>query len=242
MKFDKRKHYYGILDVESAGECDSPLVYDLALVIVDKKGVIHDKKNWVIQEIFDDLSLMEKAYFIRFYDRYLRMIRKGEVDKVPFDVAREEFNEMLVKWNVKTICAYNLAFDGKALPSTMIHLEKESNKFLTHPCKKLDLWSMFCETVGQQKGFRSFAIKNGYYSEYGNIRTSAEIAYRYITKNTSFIESHTALNDCIIESEIFAHCLKQHKKFTRNRLIDRPFTRVPKLTSKEKKEIELLGQ
>jgi response regulator RpfG family c-di-GMP phosphodiesterase len=36
--------------------------------------------------------------------------------------------------------------------------------------------------------------------------------YRYIKKDTSFIESHTGLEDTLIEKEILAYCIKQHKK------------------------------
>ena len=40
----------------------------------------------------------------------------------------------------------------------------------------------------------------------------AEVIYRYITGNNTFIESHTGLEDCMIEKEIFAKCCRQHKK------------------------------
>jgi hypothetical protein len=36
--------------------------------------------------------------------------------------------------------------------------------------------------------------------------------YRFITKNTDFVESHTALDDTEIEAAIMTKCLKRHKK------------------------------
>lgn len=43
----------------------------------------------------------------------------------------------------------------------------------------------------------------------------AEVIYRYLTGNIDFIESHTGLEDVMIEKEIFAHCNRQHKKMRR---------------------------
>jgi hypothetical protein len=44
------------------------------------------------------------------------------------------------------------------------------------------------------------------------VRLTAEILYRYITGNNDFIESHTGLEDVLIETKIMSHCFRQHKK------------------------------
>ena len=46
-------------------------------------------------------------------------------------------------------------------------------------------------------------------------RVTAEVLYRYITKDVDFIESHTGIEDVMIEKEIFAYCIKQKKKMVR---------------------------
>ena len=232
IKLDKRKHYTGILDVESVGTQEQAIVYDVGLVITDKKGVVHDQKNWIIKEIFEDQELMSSAYYIRHYGKYQNMIARGEVELVSFLQMQEEFNEMLEKWNTKTVAAYNLEFDSGALPHTMKRLNIEG-KFLNKSYQILDIWSLFCETVAQQKGFRKFAIKHGLYSKFNNIRTSAEVAYQYINNDIDFIEEHTALADCLIETEIYAHCIRQNKKHTRNNLVKKPWSLVSKLTREE---------
>ena len=43
----------------------------------------------------------------------------------------------------------------------------------------------------------------------------AEVLYRYISGNNEFIESHTGLEDVLIEKEIFAYCVKQKKAMRR---------------------------
>lgn len=236
IKLDRRKHYTGILDVESVGTEEQAIVYDVGLVITDKKGQVQEKKGWIIKEVFEDKELMESAYYIRHYPKYLRMLAEGEFELVPFIQMQEEFNEMLERWNVKTVAAYNLEFDSGALPHTMNYLNIEG-KFLRDSYQILDLWSFFCETVAQQKGFRKFAIKHELYSKFYNLKTTAEVAYRYIHNDPEFIEEHTALADCLIETEIYAHCVRQNKKHTRNKLVNRPWSLVKKAT---KKEIQLV--
>ena len=53
--------------------------------------------------------------------------------------------------------------------------------------------------------------ENGYLTKNGQVRKTAEIIYRYITKDNDFTESHTGLEDVMIEKEILAHCFRQHK-------------------------------
>ena len=71
---------------------------------------------------------------------------------------------------------------------------------------------MACDVLLDSNTFRRFAEKNGYISEAGNYQTSAEIAYRYITDKNDFIESHTGLEDVLIEVDIMAKCFRKHKK------------------------------
>ena len=39
-------------------------------------------------------------------------------------------------------------------------------------------------------------------------RFTAEVLWRYISKNNDFVESHTGLKDVEIEKEIFTKCLE----------------------------------
>ena len=57
---------------------------------------------------------------------------------------------------------------------------------------------------------------NDYCQRNGKPRATAEILYKYITANEDFMEDHTGLEDVLIEKEIFAKCMAQHKKMRRN--------------------------
>jgi hypothetical protein len=44
------------------------------------------------------------------------------------------------------------------------------------------------------------------------VRKTAEVIWRYLTDHVTFEEEHTGLADVTIEAQIFAECVRQHKK------------------------------
>ena len=71
--------------------------------------------------------------------------------------------------------------------------------------------------------------ENHNYMTNGRPRATAEILYRYMTGNNNFIESHTGLEDVLIEKEIFAWCIRQHKKMTKSPYKDKILSKEEKL-------------
>ena len=59
--------------------------------------------------------------------------------------------------------------------------------------------------------YRRFWERHGLLTANGRLSASAENLYRFILKDPTFVESHTALEDVMIEKEILAYCYKQHK-------------------------------
>lgn len=75
-----------------------------------------------------------------------------------------------------------------------------------------DLWGLSCKYILNNDEYKQQCINNNWKSQSGKYyKTSAETTYRFITNNDEFIESHTAVEDAIIESEIFAKILKVTK-------------------------------
>jgi len=226
-KIDKRRKYIAVFDTETAGSLDFPLVYDIGLSICDRHGKIYQKQDWVIKEIFDNKKLMENAYYGKKRPIYENRIEKGETQKVPFKQARKEFNNILKKWGVKVIMAYNLSFDIRALTSTCKFLYRqfmydESNKFLQIKVDLQDIWGFACETIYQQKGFHYMIKMYKFYTPKKNPLTNAEIGYRYIMGDMEFKERHTALSDTEVEVAILAKCYRTHKKYTKG-IINHPW-------------------
>ena len=129
---------------------------------------------------------------------------------VPVESAFLELTEDIQKFNIKTVYAYNAAFDTR----TINNLAKEFD--LANPLRNLEidcLWFWSAQTIFQQKNFKKWADKNFEYTmtDKGNYKTSAEIAYAYLTNEPHFEEVHRGLEDCLIEYKIFLACRKQKK-------------------------------
>lgn len=217
-KIDKRKKYIMVVDVETAGNFASPQVYDFGFAICDKKGNIVEERSYVISEVFDNVRLMNTAYYACKLPIYHEGLANGKFVKTDFMSARKEFLDLMEKYDIKTISAYNLMFDMKALKSTMQTLGYGSkflpteNRYHKDNLDLLCIWSFACEVLFTQKTYSRIAIAQGWVSEAGNMKTNAECAWRYITKDFDFEEEHTGLADVRIECVILAKCIAQKKK------------------------------
>lgn len=205
------------IDTETCGNLKNPLVYDLGIAVHDREGNILETRSWVIRETFYGRSRkMATAYYAEKLPIYHRGIKEGKWQVVSLFKARAEMLEMISKYKVKAIIAYNAAFDKKALDCTMKEFSKfGTTHFFPRSIVFWDSWGMACQTILKQKAYYKKAYSEKWVSEAGNCMTSAECAFRYIVGNPSFIEQHTALEDVLIEVEIFAKVMRQKKKMQR---------------------------
>lgn len=76
----------------------------------------------------------------------------------------------------------------------------------------IDIWGLACEKLINNDRYKSYCCKNRLFSDSKQyFSTSAETSFQYLTKQHNFIESHTALDDAKIESEILSKALKKGK-------------------------------
>lgn len=210
IKLDKRVKRIAVVDTETLG-VDKPLVYDFAVTITDKKGNIYAQKNWIVKEVFEQKDKMQSAYYACKLPKYDKMIEEGAAIVMPWNEIKAEFNQMLEEYDVKVLSAYNLGFDKRALTYTNKCMGN-TGKFLGRPVELWDIWGIATQTIMQHKTFHKIALSENWYTEKGNVLSNAEVAYRYITNELDFEESHTALHDTEIETEILVRCLRQNKK------------------------------
>lgn len=75
-----------------------------------------------------------------------------------------------------------------------------------------DLWGVACSTLINNERYKKYCMKNKLFTNSVKFfKTSAETTFQYITQNFDFIESHTALDDALIESQILTKALKKGK-------------------------------
>ena len=230
------KKYYMVLDVDTANSTDDALVYDICYCICDRSGEIFEADSFIVSEIFfDEAELMTSAYYASKIPQYLRGIEEKAFKVRRFYQVRQALSDSLKRWKCEAVCAYNASFDTRALNTTERWLTKSAYRFfLPYGTKVFCIWHMACQVICTQKNYARFCFENGLVSESGNIKTSAEAVYAYITKNPDFDESHTGLQDVLIETKIFAHCFRQHKKM--DKTINRLCWRIPQAQAKEIKE------
>ena len=72
------------------------------------------------------------------------------------------------------------------------------------------------QTFGKCDEYKEFCIENGFTLANGRTpRFTAEILYKFITKDLQFEEEHTGLADVRIEREIFRHCVQMDPSIER---------------------------
>ena len=87
-----------------------------------------------------------------------------------------------------------------------------------------DIWALACEHIMDSDEYRDFAMDEGWVTDSGKYyKTSAEVAYRFISRNREFEEAHTALDDAEIESEILASIIRKDKKKLKMGIVAFPF-------------------
>ena len=137
-KYDKRRKYVMVLDVETAtlphainyeGEqrkniaIAKPLVYDLGWKIMDYKGNTYARKNFLISEIFSVPSVFDTAYYAEKRPIYLEKLEKGEIVLADWRTAVRELVEDMSYCDA--VGAYNSMFDfKKAIPFTELYINQ----------------------------------------------------------------------------------------------------------------------
>ena len=228
---DKRKAYYIVLDTETCNSfvdtdgtlnLNDSLVYDLGFAVVDKYGKVYDSRSFVIYETFCKMrDVMASAYYTDKIPRYEEQIANGERKIVTYRTARNVLFEMINKYNVKAIMAHNMRFDHRALNNTQRYLTKSAKRYYFP--RYIEIWdtlAMARDIYGKSPSYRKWCKENDYMTKNNQVRLTAEILYRYITGNSDFIESHTGLEDVLIEKEIFKQCMRQHKPMRKKLLKD----------------------
>ena len=136
-----KKLYYMVVDTETAtlpmateiahGDPErkkriaiaKPLVYDIGWTICDRKGVIYDKKQFLIAETFAVPAVFNTAYYAYKRPIYIDMLDRVETFIKPWREVMEIFVSDLAK--VNAVGAFNSMFDfKKAIPFTELYINE----------------------------------------------------------------------------------------------------------------------
>ena len=221
---DKRINYKIVLDTETCPleQTDevtpwNMFVYDIGWAIVDKRGKVYKTQSFINADIFlDEKELMKSAYYSEKIPKYWEDIKSGIRQLKSFYNIRKQLLEDIAEYRVKEIYAHNMRFDYGTLQNTQRWLTKSKYRyFFPKGIEICDTLKMARQVLKDSKMYRVWCEQNGYITKNNQCRFSAEVLYRYITGNDDFIESHTGLEDVMIEKDILAYCYSRHKKMVR---------------------------
>ena len=226
-KIDHRIHYILMMDTETAntltkedGKLDmtSVFVYDIGWQVIDKRGKVYEQKSYIVKDIFfGEKQLMQSAYYAKKIPQYLAEIAEGKRIVATYYEIRKDYLDTLERYDTKTVAAHNARFDYNAVNITQRWTTKSKYRyFLPFGVEVWDTLKCARAVVKDMPSYRKFCEENGYMTKHKvpRPRLTAEILYRFISKDSDFVESHTGLEDVDIERQILAYCFKRKARLS----------------------------
>ena len=105
-----------------------PLVYDIGWTVASRTHGIIEKRNLLVAETFSVPAVFNTAYYKEKRPLYLDMMKRGEIEVLPWDAIMEILLADLQ--DAAYICAYNAMFDfKKAIIFTELYIRKLYSPF-----------------------------------------------------------------------------------------------------------------
>lgn len=208
-----KKQFFAILDTETTME---NTVADFGIIIVDRKGIIHNQCAVMVKGHYDKFELFhDKAAndiwgyqgLERRKNHYVEMLNSGKRMLASVNAINNWINQAIGKYNPE-LTAYNLAFDTDKCKNTGIDLTGFKSQFC--------LWQAAIGNICNTKTYKQFVLDNHGFNnrtQFGNMtaKTNAEIVAGFISGNI-IDEPHTALEDARdFELPILIEVLKKNK-------------------------------
>lgn len=206
-----KKQFFCILDTETTIH-DS--VADFAMIIVDRKGIIHNQCAVMVKDHFDKMELFYDPKVTGFWGKaaaetrrahYVEMLNSGARMMASVHAINNWISKAIGKYN-PVLTAYNLSFDQGKCVNTGIDLTGFSDRFC--------LWQAAVGNICNKKTFKQFCVQHHAFNpptDKGNMsfKTNAEIVAGFLAGNFQ-TEPHTALEDAVyFELPILKHIISR---------------------------------
>ena len=208
-----KKQFFAILDTETTME---NTVADFAIIIVDRKGIIHNQCAVMVKDHYQKFELFhDKAAndiwgyegLERRKNNYIELLNSGKRMLASVKGINNWINQAIGKYDPE-LTAYNLAFDLDKCEKTGIDLSGFKSKFC--------LWQAAVGNICNTKQYKQFVLENHGFNnvtKFGNMtaKTNAEMVAGFISGEFKE-EPHTALEDARdFELPIMVEVLKKNK-------------------------------
>ena len=204
----RKNHYIIVLDVEGMS---SAKPYNIGYIIGDRKGNIVQQRSYALPNNFwENLQNCLPAREMTHKNLQEILADFGAGDERKYNYISncdfiEQFNKDIEEYKISQVWAYNCIFDNGAIRRLYDLIPLPEVEWC-------DIWSAIAASCLYNKKYVKWCLKNNFVTDKGNIKSSAEVVYAYLTNNVAFCEEHTALADVWIEYEILLKVFKSKKK------------------------------
>ena len=200
-----------MIDTETANTIENPFTYNIAYAIINmNNGKILKERSFLVKEIFRYHSLMDSAYFSEKIPFYFELLARGLIEEKSIFAIKAIFYGDCRTYNIRNIYAHNARFDVRALNKTLRYITSSRERyFIPYGVHVNDTLKMTQTLFSSDKDYTEFCHSNNYLTKHGRNKLTAECLYRYINDDNDFTESHTALEDVLIEKDILFECIKR---------------------------------
>lgn len=204
---------FAILDIETL--TDARLAFDIAWIVKDSKGNTLEKRNYLVREILDtpfaSILIRRDSFMKNKADFYMDGIAFNSFEIMSLASIQADFACIANRYNAKVVmCAYNAKFDYSVLNDNMNAYY--GMDFFSSDVEIVDIMTMALATICDTNKFVRWCQLTNHVTAKGNVKTSAETVYAYLTRNSEYVEAHHALEDCEIEADIYFKARKYRKK------------------------------
>lgn len=218
-----------IFDTETTG-LEKCFCYDLGYQIVEvETEKILVRRHFIIEQVWHNLPLFESAYYKEKRELYVGLMRSRQAILTKWGYACAQMKNDIKAYNVAAAYAYNSTFDDKVFK---FNCDWYKNINCLESVPIYDIWAYATNFITNQPQYKAFCEDNGFFTDTGNYKQSAESVYSYLTDNVEFTEAHVGVMDVEIETAILLECLKRgatiNTAYTLNKILPRivphPFT------------------
>lgn len=195
-----------IFDTETTS-LDKPFTYNIGYCVLDTEdGTILLKRDFVVEQVWHNLPLFQSAYYADKRPLYVSAMkaRKTIMDKYGY-ICQQIFRDIKA-YEIESAYAYNSPFDERVFDYCCDWF-KCLNPFDTLPV--YDIRGYAHNFICNTDEYIQFCEEHHLFTEAGNYSTTAEALFRFMTKDNTFEEEHTALADSEIEADILLECLSR---------------------------------
>lgn len=222
-------------DTANGADMSDVLVYDCGLAVCDIGGNVYETASYINRDIFyREPDMMQSAYYARKIPQYLDGIAAGKHKVANIWEIRKAIFDIIERYNIKYLAAYNARFDANALNRTIQWVTKSFCRYFYQfgQVEWLDIMKMAQDAIVKTRNYKTWATEKEYLQKNGTPRKTAEMIFQYMTGEETFEEEHTGLEDALIEVQIMAFCFSERdrrKVKMRTKLYETPLD-VPEST------------